>query len=347
MKAEELEDLRDQGLLGVNLLKRVDRGMYQLHQLLKEFFASKREQRADVEELKRKFYEVVIAEAERVTEKPERSLLKESTIMITHLQAAIGQLARPEQVLNSLTCLFWIAELYYQQGRYAEAEPLYVRSLSIREQQLGRDHPLVATSLNNLAALYNSRGRYTEAEPLYVRSLLIREQQLGRDHPLVAISLNNLANIYRSQGRYTEAEPLLVRSLSIWEQQLGCDHPDVAISLSNLAYLYHWQGRYTEAERLFLRSVSTLQKQLPAAHPSSARILSNLALLYNLQGRYGEAESLYLQALPILSAKLEESHTWRQEAADQFRSLLQKAIQEHRTDELSDNPMTRSLLQEL
>ena len=38
-------------------------------------------------------------------------------------------------------------------GRYADAEPLYRRSLEIREKQLGRDHPDVADSLNNLAGL--------------------------------------------------------------------------------------------------------------------------------------------------------------------------------------------------
>ena len=37
------------------------------------------------------------------------------------------------------------------QGRYAEAEPLYKRSLAIREKALGPDHPDVAQSLNNLA----------------------------------------------------------------------------------------------------------------------------------------------------------------------------------------------------
>ena len=71
-------------------------------------------------------------------------------------------------------------------GRYAEAEPLYRRSLAIWEKQLGRDHPDVATSLNNLADLYQAMGRYAEAEPLYRRSLAIREKQLGRDHPDVA-----------------------------------------------------------------------------------------------------------------------------------------------------------------
>jgi Tetratricopeptide repeat len=36
------------------------------------------------------------------------------------------------------------------QGRYGEAEPLYLRSLAIREKALGPDHPDVATVLNNL-----------------------------------------------------------------------------------------------------------------------------------------------------------------------------------------------------
>jgi tetratricopeptide (TPR) repeat protein len=96
-----------------------------------------------------------------------------------------------------------------------EAEPLYRRSLAIREQQLGPDHLVVATSLNNLAGLYDSQGRYGEAEPLYRRSLVIREHQLGAEHPAVATSLNNLAGLYDSQGRYGEAEPLYLRSLTI------------------------------------------------------------------------------------------------------------------------------------
>ena len=41
------------------------------------------------------------------------------------------------------------------------------RSLKIREAKLGKDHPEVATSLNNLAVLYKDTGRYAEAEPLY------------------------------------------------------------------------------------------------------------------------------------------------------------------------------------
>jgi hypothetical protein len=36
-------------------------------------------------------------------------------------------------------------------GNYSQAEPLYQRSLAIDEKVLGKEHPDVATTLNNLA----------------------------------------------------------------------------------------------------------------------------------------------------------------------------------------------------
>ena len=55
------------------------------------------------------------------------------------------------------TSLNNLALLYDNQGRYADAEPLYKRSLAISRKALGPDHPDVATSLNNLAELYEPK----------------------------------------------------------------------------------------------------------------------------------------------------------------------------------------------
>ena len=76
-----------------------------------------------------------------------------------------------------------LALLYYAQGRYEQALPLYQRALKITEKALGPDHPLVATGLNNLAGLYYARGRYEEALPLLQRAVSIAEKSLGSDHP--------------------------------------------------------------------------------------------------------------------------------------------------------------------
>ena len=79
--------------------------------------------------------------------------------------------------LNVATSLNNLAELYRNQGNYAQAEPLYKRSLAIMESILGPEHPDVATNLNNLAMLYHAQGHYAQAEPLYKRSLLIRRKR--------------------------------------------------------------------------------------------------------------------------------------------------------------------------
>ena len=57
-----------------------------------------------------------------------------------------------------------LAGLYESQGRYGEAEPLYVRVLAARERVLGAEHPSTLISVNNLAGLYERQGRYGEAE---------------------------------------------------------------------------------------------------------------------------------------------------------------------------------------
>jgi Flp pilus assembly protein TadD len=144
-------------------------------------------------------------------------------------------------VANTLNTL---AYLYLQQGRHADAEPLYRQLLAIREIAFGPNHPDVAQSLNNLAYLYTENGRYADAEPLCRRSLAIWEKALGPEHPNVGMSLNSLAALYEKQGRYADAEPLYQRSSALQERALGPVHPDVAVSSNNLAGLNERVGRF-------------------------------------------------------------------------------------------------------
>jgi tetratricopeptide (TPR) repeat protein len=253
--------------------------------------------------------------AERIKSGKAADREQELTLAEQYFNQAIvlqTEFQQQDAVANSLNNL---AALYSSQGRYNDAEPLFLQSLDIYKRQLGNDHPHVATSLNNLAELYKSQGRYNDAEPLFLQSLDIRKRQLGNDHPDVASSLNNLAALYFSQGRYNDAEPLYLQSLDIRKRQLGNDHPDVAGSLNNLAALYFSQGRYNDAEPLYLQSLDICKRQLGNDHPHIATSLNNLALLYESQENYLEAENLAQQALVIYQQKLGNEHPSTQNAA--------------------------------
>src|SRR5262249_18473979 len=72
---------------------------------------------------------------------------------------------------NSLNNL---AALYYSQGRYAEAEPLYRRAL-------GPEHPHTVKVLENYAALLREMGREDEVDELEARGALRRGPDSGPD----------------------------------------------------------------------------------------------------------------------------------------------------------------------
>ena len=113
------------------------------------------------------------------------------------------------------TSLNSLANLYWDQGKYGEAEPLFKRALAIREKALGPEHSDVATTLKDLAILYLDQLRYGEAEPLFKRSLEITEKALGPEHLDVAFSLENYAYLLRRTGREEEAAKMEARAEAI------------------------------------------------------------------------------------------------------------------------------------
>ncbi len=80
------------------------------------------------------------------------------------------------------TSLNNLAMLYQAQGRYAEAEPLYKRSLAIGEKALGPEHPNVAGSLENYSVLLSETGRGSEAVKLEARAKAIRAKR-AKENP--------------------------------------------------------------------------------------------------------------------------------------------------------------------
>jgi len=139
------------------------------------------------------------------------------------------------------------AQALAAQGKYVEAEPLYLQALKIYQDVHGENHVDVAATLNNLGVLHRMHGQYTQAEPLLVRALEIKERVHGPDHPDVALSLHNLGQLYIAQGQPEKAEPLYRRALAIREQAFGPTHGEVAKSLEDLVGLLHKLHRGTDA----------------------------------------------------------------------------------------------------
>jgi tetratricopeptide (TPR) repeat protein len=112
-----------------------------------------------------------------------------------------------------------LANLAATRKRYAEAEQLDLRALTLLEKTRGPTHFRVAVALLGLADLYAVQAKYAEAEPAYQRALAIFQRTVGRDHPIVATILERYAALLRKTDRPAEAEKLEARVHEIREKQ--------------------------------------------------------------------------------------------------------------------------------
>jgi CHAT domain-containing protein len=245
---------------------------------------------------------------------------------------------------GTLTSVGNLASLYSDQGRYSEAEALYLRALEVRERTPGPEHPSTLLSVGNLASLYSNQGRYSEAEPLYLRALEAQERTLGPEHPDTLIGVGNLAVLYSGQGRYSEAEPLYLRAFEGNERTLGPEHPNTLFSMEGLAKLFLVTGLKGEALRLtqslveaeenFLRRNFTGSEQARQAFSNTFLATIWFTLSLHLDHAQDEETAISLafetwlrRKGRVLDAQSESLAVLRRNLDDEGRSLLETLSQ--------------------
>lgn len=221
--------------------------------------------------------------------------------------------------LNAVGAMAW------QRGEYAEAMWAHERALAIQEEVLGVEHPVVATSLNNLANAHRGLGALERASAAHERALAIREQAFGPEHPEVGMSLNNLGNLLAARGDDDRALQILRRALEVWERALGPDHPNVATSLANIGTLLARRDEYDAALRALERALAIREQSLGPDHPDLAASLHNIGGLHRIRGDEDEALHYFERALAVRTAGLGIDHP---DTAISFQSMA--AVHEER-----------------
>lgn len=84
---------------------------------------------------------------------------------------------------NTLTSMANLASTYRNQGRWADAEALWVQVMETSKTKLGADHHLTLTSMNNLAFTFKGLGKVKEAFSLIQDCCRLQDEVLGSYHP--------------------------------------------------------------------------------------------------------------------------------------------------------------------
>jgi len=242
----------------------------------------------------------------------------------------------------------YLAEVYKDQGRYAESKRLYLEMMEtpywkdlIAEkegtwemgclaetyQALGQYEEaekilerVINLSLewnrqpspklkSKLPVLYVAQERYQEAEVHFRKIIDLAKRELpGEGHLHTLFAMNGLAVLQTKVRQYDEAESLFQEVLERRKEKLGIEHPKTLETLNDFGILRLEQQRYAEAESLLREALIGRQRKLGDDHPACSESKHELGLLYKVQGDYDKAETLLLDALEGRRLKLGDTH---------------------------------------
>ncbi len=219
-------------------------------------------------------------------------------------------------------CLHVQAALNVGLGRqYDEAEQMCWQARGIFEEAFGRQHPLVAATLNNQAVLYLLQAKYPGAASLFSRARDIWVRTLGPQHPHVTTSLTNLAMLHYNPGQYGKAGELLQRALPIYSKSLQETSPILATTCNANALLDVTLARDQQSQQLAEKALVVSEKAFGPQHPSLAPILDTLAAFYTEAARYTKAELYYLRALAVIRKVWGPEHSYLVETLNHLACL--------------------------
>lgn len=149
------------------------------------------------------------------------------------------------------------AEAKFRQGKFAEAEPLFLLALVLLERTLPEDHPDVMSCMEKLGDTFYASQKFKDAAPVYRRLVGIREKSLGAN-PLTLSALFKMAKVHERLGQVDEAEEHYKRGVALGEKVPGPLYANLCDAYSSLLKR---SGRHAE-EALRLETLAKRRREV-------------------------------------------------------------------------------------
>ena len=178
----------------------------------------------------------------------------DSTLVYWQKSLSLFEKYHPNLLLDKVTIINAIGNLYTNSAEYEKAEKSFFESLELLKTT--NNSTLIAKNLYNLGTLYSEIGNYDSALVYNLKSLSINET-LQKEFPEeYAKSLGNIGMLYCDLALYKEAEENLKKALGIFIQN---SNVDIYYSYCNnsLGVVFWRLGNYSESIKYYREALKT------------------------------------------------------------------------------------------
>ncbi len=190
-----------------------------------------------------------------------------------------------------------LGNAYASLAEFEAGEHHLARALTLRESELGMDHPLALDAARNLGAVLCERGRLEEAEPMIRRAVERGRAVLGDEDPRTLASVRLLGTWLQCMGRYDEALDKYQIAYNRCKDFLGPDHPETLASASAMGSLLRARGEFEQATHYVRDALDGRRLRYGENSPEALSSLHNLGSLLVETGQYEDALSRLREAL--------------------------------------------------
>jgi tetratricopeptide (TPR) repeat protein len=220
-----------------------------------------------------------------------------------------------------------LGDLLREEGRTAEAQPLFKESIDLAISNLGTSNWRQRVgALIGLADIGRQEGEWADSIKHWNEAIEICHRE--RDEKSEAIAIRGLGVTWLHAGSAARAEPLLRRSLRIMEDNPGLPAEELASTHSGLAELYRSENKLAMAEDEWSRALRIDQVALGNAHPQVAVLMEMLSEVYSARGEPGQARDYAMRASDTMTSSFGEN------SMPVATALLNQALVEERAGDL-------------
>ncbi|KAJ5354406.1 uncharacterized protein N7496_012839 [Penicillium cataractarum] len=190
-----------------------------------------------------------------------------------------------------------IGSCYALDGRYREAEELFLQSGEISQRLLGASDRRTLKNRCSLAYTYQAMGQLEKSIHIFEKILEHHDHVRGLDNPDAMDVMAKLTSSYRLLGDLQNAEELGDKVVRYYLETLGPESQSTLDAIFNMTLIYYAQGRLSDAEKMAQQSLLIMKRFLGPDHPHTISATTSLADIYMKSWRLKEAEALYMDGL--------------------------------------------------
>jgi serine/threonine-protein kinase len=214
-----------------------------------------------------------------------------------------------DQPLVQATMYDVLGRVQHSLGDYAEARRLFERSLDVRMDERGEQHPEVAATLYRLAGTQRYLGLFPEAESNARRALRIRESAATQNRAEITESLIQVSMLIVYRGNLAEADSFARRALQASRMAPASNASVRVRALIQQGSIDRRRGDDATSETNLRQAIALADSAFGPDHPDFIDPLLQLGYtLMDHPARLVEAESIFRTALDARRRTLGAEH---------------------------------------